>query len=261
MRLSMYPLAALLFALPLVAQAAVKSEPVEYQDGGTKLRGYLYYDDALTGKRPGVIVVHEWWGLNDYAKHRAEMLAGLGYTAFALDMYGDDKVTTHAKDARGWMTQVTENTEGWRRRAMAGLSALKADPRVDPQRLAGVGYSFGGATVMQLAYAGADLDGVVSFYGSLPTPAEGEGQRIKASILAAHGEADTFVPQEKVAAFKAALESAKADWAFVSYGGAAHAFSNPDAATYGIDNVRYDERADKRSWAAMKGFLEEVFAR
>jgi dienelactone hydrolase len=261
MALPIRPLIAALLALPLAAQAAIKSEAVEYQDGGTQLKGYLYYDDAISGKRPGVIVVHEWWGLNDYAKHRAEMLAGLGYAAFALDMYGDQKVTTHATDAKGWSTQITANTDAWRRRALAGLDALKADRRVDPQRLAAVGYCFGGSTVMQMAYAGADLDGVVSFHGSLPTPVEGEGKQIKASILAAHGGADAFVPPEKVAAFQSALEAAKADWEFVSYGGAVHAFSNPDAASYGIDNLRYDERADKRSWAAMKAFLEEVFAR
>ncbi len=261
MRLPIRPLIAALLALPLAAQGAVRSEAVEYQDGDTKLKGYLYYDDAISGKRPGVIVVHEWWGLNDYAKRRAEMLAGLGYAAFALDMYGDNKVTTHAKDAQGWSAQITQNKDAWRRRALAGLGVLKADQRVDPERLAAVGYCFGGSTVMQMAYSGADLDGVVSFHGSLPTPAEGEGKQIKASILAAHGEADSFVPPEKVAAFKSALEAAKADWEFTSYGGAVHAFSNPDAASYGIDNVRYDERADKRSWAAMKDFLQEVFAR
>ncbi len=261
MRLPVRPLVLLLLVLPLAAQAAIKSEAIEYQDGDTHLRGYLYYDDAVSGKRPGVIVVHEWWGLDDYAKRRAEMLAGLGYAAFALDMYGDNKVTTHAKDAKGWSTQITQNTDAWRRRALAGLDALKADQHVDPQRLAAVGYCFGGSTVMQMAYAGADLGGVVSFHGSLPTPAEGEGKQIKASILAAHGEADSFVPPEKVAAFKSALEAAKADWEFISYGGAVHAFTNPDAASHGIDNIRYDERADKRSWATMKAFLEEVFAR
>ena len=256
------PLSALLvLVLPLTVHAAVQSEAIEYQDGDTKLKGYLYYDDAISGKRPGVIVVHEWWGLNDYAKHRAKMLAEMGYAAFALDMYGDNKVTTHAKDAKGWSTQITENTDAWRRRALAGLATLKASPQVDAERLAAVGYCFGGSTVMQMAYAGADLDGVVSFHGSLPTPAEGEGKQIKASVLAAHGEADTFVPADKVAAFKAALEAAKVDWEFLTYGGAVHAFSNPDAASYGIPNVAYDERADKRSWAAMQSFLKEVFAR
>ena len=119
MHLPIRPLIAALLALPLAAQGAVRSEAVEYQDGDTKLKGYLYYDDAISGKRPGVIVVHEWWGLNDYAKRRAEMLAGLGYAAFALDMYGDNKVTTHAKDAQGWSTQITQNKDAWRRRALA----------------------------------------------------------------------------------------------------------------------------------------------
>jgi len=254
-------LIAALLALPLAAQAAIKSEAVEYRDGDTQLKGYLYYDDALSGQRPGVIVVHEWWGLNDYAKRRAEMLAGLGYVAFALDMYGDNRVTTHPKDAQGWMSQITENTDAWRRRALAGLGVLKANPRVDPDHLAAVGYCFGGATVMQMAYAGADLDAVVSFHGSLPSPGPGEGKQIKASILAAHGEDDSFVPPERVAAFKSALEEAKADWELISYGGAVHGFTNPDAASYGIDNIRYNERADKRSWAAMQDLLKEAFSR
>jgi dienelactone hydrolase len=261
MRTSARTLIAALLALPLAAQAQIQSETIAYKDGDTQLQGFLYYDDAISGKRPGVIVVHEWWGLNDYAKHRAEMLAKLGYAAFALDMYGDQKVTTHAKDAQGWSAQITANTDAWRRRALAGLEVLKADPHVDAQHLAAVGYCFGGSTVMQMAYSGADLDAVVSFHGSLPTPAPGEGEKIKASILAAHGDADAFVPPEKVEAFKAALEAAKADWEFVSYGGARHAFTNPNAASYGIDNIRYDERADKRSWQTMQAFLKEAFAR
>lgn len=255
------PLAALLLALPLAAGAAIQSEAVEYQHGDAKLTGHLVYDDAVTGKRPGVIVVHEWWGLNDYAKKRAEMLAELGYVAFAIDMYGDDRVTEHAPEASGWMKQITENVDQWQARALAGLDVLKEHERVDAERLAAVGYCFGGATVMQMAYAGADLDGVVSFHGSLPPATEEQQKNIKAGVLVAHGSADGFVPSERVLAFQQALDAADADWEMVIYGGARHGFTNPDAGKFGMDNLVYDAEADKDSWEEMKDFLAEVLSR
>jgi dienelactone hydrolase len=245
--------------LPTLTLAEVRTETVTYQDGDQTLTGLLAYDDAIEGKRPGVLVVHEWWGLNDYAKRRAEMLAELGYIAFAADMYGDNRVTEHAADAKGWMQQVTANVDGWRTRAAAGLDVLKAQAQTDADRLAAIGYCFGGATVMQMAYAGADLDGVVSFHGSLPAPPE-DLEAIGPSVLAAHGSADSFVPAEAVQAFEDGLERVGADWQLVAYGGARHGFTNPSAADYGIDNVAYDPKADQRSWALMQGFLDEVFA-
>lgn len=253
--------ALLLLALPLTAGAAVKTETIEYQDGDTQLTGYLSYDDTIEGKRPGVIVVHEWWGLNDYAKRRAEMLAELGYVAFAIDMYGDDKVTEHAKEASGWMKQITENVDAWQQRALQGLGVLKGREQVDPERLAAIGYCFGGATVMQMAYAGADLDGVVSFHGSLPPATQAQQEKIEAAILVAHGAADSFVPAERVDAFQAALEAAGADWQMMTYGGARHGFTNPNAGEYGIEALAYDEKADRRSWALMRDFLDEIFNR
>jgi dienelactone hydrolase len=253
-------LSILLLALPALAAGAVKTEVIEYRDGDTPLRGYLVYDDAASGKRPGIIVVHEWWGLNDYAKRRAEMLAELGYVAFALDMYGDDKVTEHAEEAGGWMKQITENVDRWQRRALAGLEVLKGRDEVDPEKIAAVGYCFGGATVMQMAYAGADLDGVVSFHGSLPPATEAQQAKITAPILVAHGEADGFVPAERIEAFRSALEAAGADWQMVIYGGARHGFTNPGAGEYGMDKLKYDPKADTRSWAMMQSFLDEAFA-
>lgn len=244
--------------MPTLALAEIKTETVEYQHGDTTLKGQLVYDGSIAGKRPGVIVAHEWWGLNDYAKRRAEMLAELGYVAFAVDMYGDGKVTSHAPDAKGWMQQIASNVDDWQARAMAGLEVLKDSERVDADKLAAVGYCFGGATVMQMAYAGADLDGVVSFHGSLP-PAP-EGADIKAKVLAAHGYQDGFVPPEKVDAFVKSLAEAGADWQLVVYSGARHAFTNPDAGEYGMDMLQYNAEADKRSWALMQDFLTEVFA-
>lgn len=249
----------LLLVFPLVAVAAVKTETVEYKDDDTSLKGYLMYDDAVEGKRPGVIVVHEWWGLNDYARERAEMLAELGYVAFAIDMYGDDKVTEHADEAKGWMKQITENADNWQKRALIGLDILKKHELVNPEYTAAVGYCFGGATVMQMAYAGADLDGVVSFHGSLPPASPDQQNNIKASILVAHGDADGFVPPERVVAFKDALNAAGADWEMVVYSGARHGFTNPHASQYGMDGISHNEKADQRSWALMQSFFEEIF--
>jgi dienelactone hydrolase len=221
----------------------------------------LSYDDSIQGKRPGVMVVHEWWGLNEYAKRRAEMLAELGYVAFAADMYGDHRVTTHAADAKGWMMQVTENQDAWQRRALAGLTALQDSDKVDGDRLAAIGYCFGGATVMQMAYAGADLDGVVSFHGALPPATEAQQKQIKASVLVAHGEKDSHVPPERITAFKQALDAAGADWQMVTYSGAEHSFTNPDAGSAGVPGLKYDAKADARSWSLMQDFLTEVFSR
>lgn len=253
-------LALLLLAIPVAAQAAITTEIVEYNDGDTALKGFLLYDDALEGKRPGLIVVHEWWGLNDYAMQRAEMLAELGYVAFAIDMYGGEKVTEHGKEAKTWMTQITENVEAWQKRAQLGLDILKAHELVDPAYTAAVGYCFGGATALQMAYAGADLNGVVSFHGSLPPATETQQKNIKAKVLVAHGEDDGFIPPERILAFKQALNGSGADWQMVTYGGARHGFTNPDADAYGIDGVKYDEKADNRSWALMQSFLDEVFS-
>lgn len=238
--------------------AAVKSEPVHYEYDGTKLTGYLYYDDAVTDKRPGVMVVHEWWGLNDYAKHRAEMLAGLGYVAFAADMYGDGKVTDKPEQAKEWMTEITSDVDAWRGTALAGLEQLKKSGKADPAKLAAIGYCFGGGTILQMVYSGTtDLKGVVSFHGSLPSAPD--GTEINAKVLAFHGNADAMVPPATVSKFMGQMEKTGADWQFVAFGGARHAFTNPDAGKYGIENLKYDEKADKRSWAGMQAFFNEIF--
>jgi dienelactone hydrolase len=242
------------------ALAALKTETIQYEHDGTQLQGYLAYDDAVAGKRPGVVVVHEWWGLNDYVRKRADMLAELGYVTFAIDMYGEDKATQHGDQAKEWMSQITANVDRWRERALLGLDLLRKRDEVDPQRVAAIGYCFGGATVMQMAYAGADLDGVVSFHGSLPTPAEGQTPNIKAKVMVAHGNADGFVPAERVGAFTQAMINLGVDFRFYGYDGVYHGFTNPDAAQYGIPNVKYDAAADQASWEAMKAFFEEIFA-
>ena len=241
------------------AMAEVRSAPVAYKDGGDNLTGYLYWNDVVEGKRPGVLVVHEWWGLDDYAKSRAEQLAELGYVAFAADMYGGNKVTTHPAQAGEWMKATTSNLEGWRRRAQKGLDKLASLAITDDSRLAAIGYCFGGATVMQLAYSGADLDAVVSFHGSLPPPNGDEARNIKGRVVVEHGNADAFVPAERAEAFKAAMNDAGVNLVFHGYDGVRHGFTNPNAGSFGIDNLKYDEAADEASWRSMLQTFNEVF--
>ncbi|WP_428087983.1 dienelactone hydrolase family protein [Candidatus Thioglobus sp.] len=247
------------FLLATTSQATIKSQIVHYEDNDVQLKGELYWDDAITGKRPGVMVVHEWWGLNDYAKKRAHKLAKAGYVAFAADMYGDDKVTRHAADAKGWMGQITANTKAWQQRALLGLAQLKNHPLVATEKLAAIGYCFGGATVIQMAYAGANLKGVASFHGSLPLAPESSKGKIKAKILAAHGAQDQFVPAEAVLDFSQSLIAAEAQWEVDIYGAASHSFTNPNSADYKIPQLKYDAQADKRSWDRLMSFFEEIF--
>lgn len=251
------PLVLALNAFP--ASAEVKTKSIEYKDGDTVLTGLLAWDDAATGERPGVLVVHEWWGLNEYAKSRAEQLAAEGYVAFALDIYGDGKVTDHPEQAGAWMEEITGNIETWTRRAQLGLDVLKSQDEVAGASLAAIGYCFGGATVMQMAYAGAEVQAVASFHGSLPPPPESV-TTITPRVLVAHGRDDAFIPQKRVLAFQDGLDRLEATWDMTIYSGTRHGFTNPGAGVYGIENIQYNERADKDSWAAMLLMFEEVFA-
>jgi dienelactone hydrolase len=240
--------------------AAVQTKEVEYTHNGQKLKGFFAWDDAVQGKRPGVLVVHEWWGLNDYARTRARMLAELGYVAFAADMYGDGKTTTHPQEAGQWAGQVRMNQQAWRARGLAGLNVLKGHKLVDPSGLAAIGYCFGGSTVLQLAFSGADLDGVVSFHGAL-TPPEADVKNLKTKVLICHGAADSFIPDDAVIKFRTGLDQAGADYQIIYYGGARHSFTNPDADAAGVEGLKYNKAADERSWAAMQRFFDEVFGK
>lgn len=245
-------------ALGTLADAKVVTQEVPYDHGAVRLVGYLAYDDAAEGKRPGVLVVHEWWGLNEYAKKRARQLAGMGYVAFAVDMYGEGKVTTHPQQASEWSKMITGNVGQWQERANAGLSVIKKDPRVDPERIAAIGYCFGGATVQQMAYSGADLKGVVSFHGS-PLPAQEEQvKKVKAKILILHGASDPLVKEAQIQSYVAAMEKSGLDWQMIFYGGAKHSFTNPDADQAGMEPLKYSPSADRRSWEHMKLFFKEV---
>ncbi len=240
------------------AGAEIKTRHITYTHEGTTMKGVLAWDPAATGKRPGILVVHEWWGLNDFAINQATHLAEHGYVAFALDMYGDDKVTKHADQAGEWMKQITGNIADWRSRAETGLKVMKSQPEVDAAKTAAIGYCFGGATVMQMAYAGSDVRAVVSFHGSLP-PADDSVTSIKPRVLVAHGRDDKFIPAERIVAFQAGLDRAKADWEMTIYSGTKHGFTNPGAGQYGIDNLAYNKTADRRSFAAMMKLFDEVF--
>ncbi len=244
-----------------LAHAAVKTKAVTYTHGGVTFKGHLAWDDAVKGKRPGVLVVHEWWGLNAYARKRAEQLAALGYVAFACDMYGEGKTTQHPKEAGEMATAVRKNVKEWQARARAALKILRDDSKVDPKRLAAIGYCFGGSTALQLAYSGADLDAVVTFHAALPVPEGGQAKGIKAKLLICHGAADPFVKDEAVAKARSAWEEAKVDYEVNYYGGAQHSFTVPGIDKVGVKGLSYNAQADRRSWEAMRQLLREAFAR
>jgi dienelactone hydrolase len=249
----------LLVGLASAVQAKIITHTISYQHDGVDLQGFLAYDDSIRGKRPAVLVVHEWWGLNDYARSRAEQLAGMGYVAFALDMYGKGKVTQHPSQAGEWMKQVRSNVYQWQQRALAGLEVLKKDPRTDVHRIAAIGYCFGGSTVQQIAYGGADIKGVVSFHGSLMLPMSEQTQKVKAKILICHGAADPFAKGGEIEQYISAMERTALDYQMKIYGGARHSFTNPGADKFGMDALKYSKSADLRSWADMKIFFDEIF--
>lgn len=237
-------------------QAVVRTEIVEYQDGGTTCKGFLAWDDAIEGKRPGVLVVHEWWGLNDYARGRAKQLAALGYVAFAADMYGDGKVTEHPQEAGKMATEIRNNLAGWRKRARLALEVLTQQATCDASRLAAIGYCFGGSTVLQLALDGADLDAVVTFHGALTVPTPEEAKRVRGTILVCHGAQDNFIPEQTIQEFRGAMDAANADWSMIYYAHAKHGFTVPENGE-GKGGMAYDQHADKRSWQAMRDLFAE----
>jgi len=259
-----FSLMLLILSVFLTAQASSKvvGETVDYKAEGTALKGYIAYDDSIKGKRPGVLIVHEWWGLNDYAKKRADMLAGLGYTALAVDMYGEGKNTKHAEDANKFMTEVMSNMDVAQKRFKAAMDLLMAQPTVNPDDIAAIGYCFGGGVVLYMASVGTDLDGAVSFHGSVGAASKPEPGSVKARILVFTGDADPLVPLEQVEAFKKQMDGANVDYEVVVYPGAKHSFTNPDADEYGKSNdmpLAYNKEADQKSWAQMEEFLKTVF--
>lgn len=255
-------LAALLLlftASPLLA--AIQTREIEYKDGETTLLGHLVWDDAVSGKRPGVLVVHQWTGVTEYEKHRAEMLAGLGYAAFVADIYG--KGVNPAAGAEAGKMAGTYKTDRklFRQRLNLAFDQLRAQQVVDPARLGAIGYCFGGTGVLELARSGADVDAVVSFHGGLDSPAPEDAKAIKARVLVCHGADDPHVKPAEVAAFETEMRDAKVDYVFVGYGDAVHSFTQPMAGNDKSKGSAYNEKADKRSWEHMKSFFAEAFAK
>ncbi len=242
------------------AFAAIHTETVEYKHGAAVLEGYLAYDDAVQGKRPGIVLVHDWMGVGPYAKSRAEQIAGLGYVAFAIDMYGKGIRPTDPKDAGAQASIYKSDRKLMRDRAEAGLKVLQSNPLTDPSRIAAIGYCFGGTTVLEMARSGADLKGVVSFHGGLDTPNPNDAKNIKGKVLILHGANDPYAPAKDVRAMEDEMKNAGVDWQLVLYGGAVHSFTNPGSGNDPSKGAAYNSQADKRSWEAMKLFLKEVLA-
>lgn len=244
------------------AATQIHGKDVDYSDGGVVMKGYLAYDDNVSGKRPGVLVVHEWWGHNEYARNRARMLAELGYTALAVDMYGDGKQAMHPDDAGKFSSELMKNFDVARSRFIAAMNFLKQQPSVDPSRIAAIGYCFGGAVVLNMARQGLDLKGVASFHGGLSAVEPARTGSVRSKILVLHGAEDSFIKPEQIDAFKSEMKGAGADFKFISYPDAKHSFTNPDADTYGEEfkiPVAYNAAADKRSWDELKSFLVKIF--
>lgn len=236
---------------------------VSYSADSTELKGYFAFDESSTEKRPGILVIHEWWGHNEHSRKRADMLADLGYVAFALDMYGDGQNTNHPDDAQKFMMSVVSNMDVAKARFESALEQLKNHPNVDPSKIGVVGYCFGGTMAMSMANAGYDLDGVAAFHAGLGLPIMPDGPGIvKAKILVANGADDPWVSEQQIADFKLVMDEAEVDYKYVSYEGAQHAFTNQGADALGKEfdlPLAYNAAADNASWDEMKALFAEVF--
>ncbi len=241
--------------------SSVRTELIEYKQGDVALEGYLAYDNTIKDIRPGVLVIHEWWGINDYIKRRTEQIAQLGYIVLAADIYGKGNRAKTPQEAMALAGSYRSGNDRnlLRARANAGLDVLKKNPLVDPKRIAAIGYCFGGTTVLELARSGANIAGVVSFHGGLATPNPNDAKNIKAKVAVLAGADDPTVKPEHVVAFEDEMNKASVDWYMVSYGHAVHGFTNPENGSDNAKGAAYNEIADKRSWQAMKDFFEEIF--
>ena len=244
------------------AVSTIKTEEITYEANGTTMKGLLAYDASNDELRPGVLVVHEWWGHNAYARKRARQLAEMGYVALAVDMYGDGKTADHPGDAQKFATAVFSNLDDAQARFVAAKQALVDHPMTDSTRTAAIGYCFGGGIVLNMARRGVFIDAVASFHGSLDAPAPAQPGTVKARVLVLHGAADPFVSADAVEAFKKEMDAAKVDMEFVAYDGVKHSFTNPDADKFGTQfklPLEYNEAADLDSWSRLEKFLATTF--
>ncbi|AMM51704.1 dienelactone hydrolase [Rufibacter sp. DG15C] len=248
-----------LFLMTTAQAQQIKTQLVEYKEGQTTLEGYLAYDPALKGKRPAVLVVHEWTGINDYTKKRCDQLAKMGYVAFAADIYGKGVRPTSPAAAGAEAGKYKNNVLLLRARVNAALDHLRKQANVDTKKMAAIGYCFGGTTVLELARSGADLAGVVSFHGGLGSPNPADAKNIKAKVLVAHGAIDPYVSKAELDGFWKEMNDAKVDYQFIAYSNAIHAFTNPEAGNDNSKGAAYNAAADRRSWDAMKQFFAEIF--
>lgn len=245
--------------LTSTAIAALHTSAADYKQGNAALEGYTAYKEGVSGKAPGILVVHDWMGLNDHYKKITEKLADLGYIAFAVDIYGKGVRPKDSQQAAAEAGKYKSDRRLMRQRILAGLEELKKNQNVDTDRIAVIGYCFGGTVALELARSGAPIAGVVTFHGGLDTPTPEDGKNIKAKVLVLHGADDPFVPPDQVAAFQDEMRKGGVDWQRIYYGDAVHAFTVPSAGSDKSKGIAYNERADKRSWEAMKSFFTELF--
>ncbi len=231
---------------------------ISYKDGATELQGYMVHDPKVTTPQPGILIVHDWMGLTDRTKKKADQIAALGYTAFAVDLYGKGVRPKNPNEAAGEAGKYKNNRPLFRQRLLAALDWLKGQKFVDTQKLGAVGYCLGGTGVLELARAGAPLKGVVSFHGGLDSPQPADGKNIKGRVLALHGADDPFVKPEDLAAFENEMRTAKVDWQLYKFGNAVHSFTDMSAGTDNSKGAAYNEKADRRSWEDMRIFFKET---
>lgn len=243
----------------------IQTQEIEYSSGSVTLKGFLAYDDSIEGERPGILVVHEWWGHNEHARERARMLAELGYTALAVDMYGDGKLADHPKEAGEFMNAAFKDWEGSQARFNAAKKLLQDHATVDPERIGAIGFCFGGAVSLRMARGGADLDAVVAFHSALPLDPPVSPGQVKAAVLVLNGADDGFLDPKTVAAFKEEMAAATEDFQYVTLKGAKHSYTNKQADEFGkkfnMPALEYNQAADEKSWAAMQDHFKRVFSK
>ncbi|HWQ80993.1 MAG TPA: dienelactone hydrolase family protein [Ignavibacteria bacterium] len=243
----------------VAARAQIVTENVTYDDGGVLLLGYIAYDESIQNKKPAVIIVHDWMGIGEFAKEKAEAIAKLGYVGFAVDIYGIDSRPKNTQEAGKLAGTYKNDRNLMRKRINIAFDEIKKKNYVNPDRIAVMGYCFGGTVALELARSGADVKGTVSFHGGLDTPYPKDAKNIKGKVLVLHGGDDPFVPREQVSAFEKEMNDAGVDYQLFIYSGAVHSFTNPAAGNDNSKGAAYNEKADKRSWEAMKTFFKEIF--